>query len=182
MNIKKIFMFLLLPAIIFSLHGCILDSLEVESVKQTFPYTVEYKIESDGLNPFEKESQFSLDNVSHLNQYKNKIKEIKIISLTYKTKSATPENLQADVYFEVKGSKDLMFKRQFNDLNIDDYKTKTLNFELKPDEINKVSKYLAKLNNKTIDTKIIVSDVKSGNQPIVVEGIFTFDFEMEADK
>jgi hypothetical protein len=168
---------LLCSLIIFHFTGCILDAFE--TLTQEIPYTFNINVSGSGTS-IVRSAVINLDDNNFYADKQNKIKQIKLVKIAYKTKSVDPSDLQGNVSISAYQSDGtIIFSKNIPGAQPSAYFVNPYQLNLSEAELQAANQYFGELTNKQFTVSIKIDNLTSGTKTLNAE-IFTV-FEIEYD-
>jgi hypothetical protein len=176
---KKYKYVLSIPVILllFVFKGCILDAFD--TLTQNIPISKEFSVQ--GTTPATKTENFCLSSSEIIQDYRDKIEDIQLVTATYQTVSVNPSNAQGDVTIMLKKQDGtLLYSYTLSKISPANYINSPLVLEFTDNQLTLINSYLGTLKAETcFQASVTVDNVTPGGT-ITLNGKIDIAFKMKA--
>ena len=163
--------------IFFIFKGCILD--DFDTLTQNIPVSKEFTVQGNA--PASTTENFCLSSSQVIQDYRNKIEEIQLVTATYQTISVDPANAKGDVTITLKKQDGtLLYSYTLASISPADYINTPYVLQFTDSQLQLINSYLGTLKDNTcFDASVSVSNVTPGGT-ITLTGNIDIAFKMKA--
>jgi hypothetical protein len=164
--------------LLFILKGCILD--DFDTLTQNVPVNKDFTVQ--GTTPATKTEDFCLSSSSIIQDYRNKIEEIQLVTATYQTVSVNPSNAKGDVTIALKKQDGtLLYSYTLAGISPADYISTPYVLQFSDAQLQLINSYLGTLKGETcFEASVTVDNVTPGGT-ITLNGKVDIAFKMKAN-